>query len=85
MADPCPCCEAHDAWTWLSAHRELELTWNTPLDGVTHDDDPEEWRVYRVTGPTADPVCELVGIGDTPLDAVLSAQLMLATKARPDA
>lgn len=64
------------ALAWFSLDRQLELSWRGPVYG-DDDDQSEGWGVHRVSGSINDREWDLVGSGDTPLDAIIAARKAL--------
>jgi adenine-specific DNA methylase len=62
---------AQRAWDWLASDKSLSVEFHGPVYG--DDDEPEEWRVYRESGNINDREWDVIGIGATPLAAVLAA------------
>lgn len=70
-----------DALAWLSLDRRLSLAFHGPVYG-DDDDQTEEWRVTREEGSINDREWIVVGKGDDPLSAILSARAALQESAR---
>lgn len=58
------------ALDWLARNTACELVYHYGEEG----DEPDEWRVYRVTGNRNDREWSVIGRGKTPLQALLSAR-----------
>lgn len=61
---------------WLAGHKRLSLQYYSPWYG-DDDDQSEEWRVDRESGPINDREWETVGRGDTPAAAIAAARAAL--------
>lgn len=72
-----------DVIAWFGKQRDLELYFYCPVYG-DDDDQAEEWRVDRQSGPINDREWDTVGRGETPLAAVQSAYDAALSLARPE-
>lgn len=61
--------EAVDVWEWLTGQTNLSLDYDWTDEG-----EDGAWRVHRITGNTNDREWDLVGVGATPLMAVIAAR-----------
>lgn len=68
--------KAQDAWDWLAEHINLELNWGDHPDAA--EGDPCVWLVHSVNGGRSDREWDLIGFGDTPLEAVEIARQALS-------
>lgn len=66
------------ALDWLNEQWHLELVHYSPVYG-DDDDDAVEWRVYRRGGNVNDREWTKVGVGQTPLEALVAAREALSS------
>jgi len=64
------------AMAWFGSQRRLSLFFYSPMYG-DDDDQSEEWRVQRESGPINDREWDTVGRGNTPLAAICAARLSI--------
>lgn len=65
--------------TWFGTQKNLELHYHSPTY-CDDDDQATEWRVTKVGGPINDREWDIVGRGETPAAAILSARAALERK-----
>ena len=71
----------NEALEWLGAQPRLSLEFYSPVYG-DDDDQSREWRVHRVSGGINDREWEVVGRGETPGAALISARQALQEGSR---
>ena len=70
---PAPMAGEGDNLTWFSAQRRLSLSFYSPMYG-DDDDQSEEWRVHKESGPINDREWDIVGRGSTAVEAIAAAR-----------